>query len=120
MGGGAADPHAFLLIEETAEASVRDRGLMPVSIKLATSPNPFSSGVTVSYSLGQASATRLVVYEVAGRHVATLVDGRRDAGAHVARWNGTDERGVASSPGIYFCRLEVGEDALARKMVFLR
>jgi hypothetical protein len=115
-----ADPHAFLLIDEAAGAWVRGRDLAPISVTLATSPNPFSSGVTVSYSVGQASAIRLVVYDVAGRHVATLVDSRRDAGTHATTWDGLNARGLASPPGIYFCRFEVGKQSLTQKMVFLR
>ena len=125
MGGmsllmSPADPHAFLLIEETAGASVRKPHTGAVSMNLSASPNPFSSGVRASYALGRAAPVRLIVYDVQGRLVRVLTDGLQAAGDHAATWDGLDSHGWRAGSGIYFLRLEVGDQAVTHKAVSLR
>ena len=72
-------------------------------------PNPFASATLVAYDLAGPSAVRLDVFDVVGRSVATLAEGPREAGEHVARFE------AGSLPtGVYLVRLEaVGEDGRA-------
>ncbi len=85
------------------------------------SPNPFNPTTTVQYFVGSGDApTRLAVYDVRGRLVATLVDGPSDAGQHTVVWDGTDSRGRQVSSGIYFLRAEIAGWTDARKMVLLK
>jgi hypothetical protein len=125
MGGmsplsSPADPHAFLLIEEPAAASVNCRNVTPVSLKLATSPNPFSSGVRASYGVGRSMPVRLAVYDVGGRLVKVLTDDLKAAGDHSTTWDGLDSRGHHAGSGIYFLRLEAGGRAVTSKAIFIR
>ena len=62
----------------------------------------------------------LTVYDLAGRRVRRLLDGRLEAGDHVAKWNGRDERERAQSSGIYFCRLTAGGESASRKMILMK
>jgi flagellar hook assembly protein FlgD len=62
----------------------------------------------------------LAVYDVGGRAVRTLVDGTREGGSHVARWDGRDDRGLDVSSGVYFCRIEIGTWSSVRKIVLVR
>ncbi len=50
------------------------------------------------------SRVNLSVYDIAGRRVATLVDGIQPGGGHEAAWNGRTDGGARSAPGIYFLR----------------
>lgn len=90
-------------------APVPGRGLQPGAIAAvhAVFPNPFNPRTTIPYSLAGAGAVRLAVYDVAGRHVRTLVDGAVEAGDHLAAWDGCDERGVAVGSGVYLARLQM-------------
>jgi hypothetical protein len=115
-----ADPHAFILIEETAEASIRKPHTDAAGLELSAWPNPFSSGVRASYALGSSMHVRLVVYDVEGRPVRVLTDGVQAAGEHKAVWEGIDSLGRPVGSGIYFLRLEAGSRAVTRKAVFLR
>jgi hypothetical protein len=85
------------------------------------SPNPFGASTEIAFSVpaGRESAS-LAVYDVAGREVLTLVDGRLEPGAQSVVWDGRDSRGHRVAPGIYFCRLEVAGESATRKMVVLR
>jgi hypothetical protein len=72
-------------------------------------PNPFNPSTTISYDLPEPATVSLVVYDVAGRVVRTLVAAESvPAGHHEVLWNGRDESGRTAAAGGYICRLETG------------
>jgi hypothetical protein len=83
-------------------------------------PNPFIAPAVVRLALGRATHVRLAVFDASGRHVATLANGRFEAGEAEIRWDGRDDRGTALQQGVYFvsCRTENGESA--RKLTLVR
>jgi hypothetical protein len=84
-------------------------------------PNPFNPTTTIRYSVARDGArTKLAIYDVAGRLVATLKDGVSTAGEHAARWDGRDSSGSPVASGVYFARLEVGGWTSSRKMALLK
>jgi hypothetical protein len=80
----------------------------------SVSPNPFNPMTAISYQLAAYSYVRLQVYDTAGRLVATLVDGRREAGMNSALFDGS---GLAS--GLYFARLQADGYAPAIQKLLL-
>jgi flagellar hook assembly protein FlgD len=64
----------------------------------------------------------LVVYDVAGRRVRTLVSETQSPRADGFRvtWDGRNDRGEAVASGMYFCRLVAGQFVETRKMVLLK
>ena len=56
--------------------------------------------------LATADQIRLRIFNTAGQHVRTLVDARRQAGAHQITWDGRDQQGRALASGLYLYRLE--------------
>ncbi len=68
-------------------------------------PNPFNPATSIPFSIAQSGHVTLRVYDVRGELVATLLDEHRDAGTHVARWNGHNDRGGVAPTGIYFVKL---------------
>jgi hypothetical protein len=86
----------------------------------ATHPNPFVPPVAIAYRVPQAGAVRLAIYDAAGRRVATLVDGRVEAGRQLASWDGLNQRGERAAAGVYFARLEAGSLTHQRKLVLSR
>jgi hypothetical protein len=82
-------------------------------------PNPFTAATEIGYALPVPGMVRLVVYDMLGRRVRTLVDEYQAAGHWKVRWNGRNERGIRLAGGVYFYRLEIGTRAETRKMLLL-
>ncbi len=78
-------------------------------------PNPFNPETIIRYQLPEASRVKLSVWDVTGKSVAVLVEGRQEAGFHAVAF---DARGLPS--GIYLYRLEAGGIASGGKMVLLK
>ena len=83
-------------------------------------PNPFRSTVSVEFALARGAPVEVTVYSVGGQKVRCLLRGREEAGRHVVRWHGKDDRGFDVASGVYFCFLDVGGRRSTRKLVFLR
>ena len=63
---------------------------------------------------------QLVVYDLLGRTVATLVDEPMAPGWHEVVWDGRNDRGVSVASGVYLYRLQTGSFVQTRKMVLMR
>jgi len=83
-------------------------------------PNPFNPSTTIRFELAVPADVTLIVYDVAGRVVKRLVDGRTGAGVHDAVWDGTNAAGQRVSSGVYFYRLTTDRFSKTRKMVMLK
>ncbi len=99
------------------ELSVEDaRNTIPDKITLRPNyPNPFNPSTQIEFSLPQASDVQLTVYDVLGRRVATLINGKRQAGQHSVTF---DASNLAS--GVYIYRLKGDGFSKSRKMLLLR
>lgn len=67
-------------------------------------PNPFNPSTTISYQLADDSHVVLEIYDLTGRRVFTLVEGRESAGDHTAEWRGINQTGASVSSGVYLYR----------------
>ncbi|MCK4410468.1 MAG: T9SS type A sorting domain-containing protein, partial [Candidatus Eisenbacteria sp.] len=83
-------------------------------------PNPFNPKTTIAFNLTAPGDVMLAIYDVAGRRVAILLDGHMDAGAHMAHWDGRTSDGERAASGVYFYKLEAGDQRTSRKMVLLK
>lgn len=107
--------HADIFVAGTGIAgSPSSLGLGPAS------PNPFSNGTAIPFSIQGASvASRASVYDVSGRLVRRL---RVPSGARVGEleWDGTSDDGTATAPGVYLVALECCDRGARTKVVKLR
>lgn len=83
-------------------------------------PNPFACGTTIRYRVPVDGRVRLRIFTVAGREVKTLVDKRLPPDCYTTTWDGRDEDGRAVASGVYFCRVQVGDESAARRIVVMR
>ncbi|MDP8209104.1 MAG: T9SS type A sorting domain-containing protein [Candidatus Electryonea clarkiae] len=83
-------------------------------------PNPFNPSTTIAFSVPTASKITLTVFDVLGREVTRLVDGKISAGKQSVVWNGRDSRGGQAASGMYFYKLEGENVNLSQKMVLMK
>jgi hypothetical protein len=101
----------------------KDIDLTPVPADFALHqnyPNPFNPTTTILYDLPEAAMVHLVIYDVLGRQVRTLVNQDLTAGYHKAVWDATDDLGRPLSGGLYIYRINTGEHSKTMKMVLLK
>jgi hypothetical protein len=89
---------------------------MPRTFELGQNyPNPFNPTTLISYQLPVASEVSLKVYDVLGREVMTLVNGKQDAGSYNLNFNASN-----LSSGVYFYRLQAGSFVQTKKMMLVK
>ncbi len=93
---------------------------LPVLSNFVSYPNPFNPSVSISFEMGRRNHALLNIYDVSGRLVKTLVDKTLSEGRHSFLWNGKNNRGVTTSSGIYFYRLNVADKEAKGKLILLR
>jgi len=97
----------------SATAVKESKNVVAANFTLAQNyPNPFNPVTTIGYALPNAENVNLAIYDVTGKHVATLVNEYQTAGVYSAQWNAT---GLAS--GIYFYKLQAGSYSETKKLV---
>ena len=72
-------------------------------------PNPFNAQTRISFSMPAAGHVKLVVYNVLGQEVVTLLDQKLDANKHEVVWDGLNAQGSIVASGTYFYRLNIGD-----------
>lgn len=88
---------------------------------LQSRPNPFNPLTTIEYSLRTRGEVTLVVHDVSGRAVRTLLDAENTGpGEHTIEWDGCDDDGRRVASGVYLYRLESGGDTVTGKTVLLK
>ena len=111
-----ADSTAFRLAIGTEEYVENEReAILPDEVSLTTYPNPMREQATLEYTLPEATDVRITVYDVLGRQVALLENGRKEAGRHTVGFSG--ER---LSSGVYFGRLKTGNQTRTQKITVVR
>jgi hypothetical protein len=83
-------------------------------------PNPFNPTTEIRFSLAKSDKVEVVIYDVSGRLVKTLVDGKMEAGMHSAVWDGTNDSGSNVGSGVYWSRMKTEEYVSKKQMVVLK
>ena len=83
-------------------------------------PNPFNPSTMIKYQLPESGDVKIVVYNLLGQEVRTLVHEYMDAGYHSIVWDGMDKLGKQVASGIYIYRLSVADFVQSRRMMLLK
>jgi hypothetical protein len=83
-------------------------------------PNPFNPSTRIDYYLPRQYHVKMTIYDVNGKRVRSLVDQPARVGHHWVIWNGLDDSGNRVSSGVYFYRLRVGNNVIAKKLVVVK
>jgi hypothetical protein len=106
----------------TISTGVREiSGTIPAKYNLSQNyPNPFNPTTRFQINLPNASNLEVIVYNVLGQKVATLMNGHRNAGTYEVTWNGTNDHGTAVNSGVYFVRMQTDMYSSVRKMLLVK
>lgn len=89
---------------------------LPVAYKLYNGyPNPFNPKTTIKYDIPKSSFVKMVIYDVQGKEVETLINKRQNPGSFEVQW---DASNYAS--GIYICKIEAGSFTDTKKLVLIK
>ncbi|KAA3658448.1 MAG: DUF4960 domain-containing protein [Calditrichaeota bacterium] len=115
--------------QTTSVESIEQSGsIIPMDFELKpVYPNPFwqgelahSAGAKIEFVLKKNAAVKLIIYDVLGRPLRTLVNSQTPAGNHIAQWDGRLDSGHFATAGVYFIKLHVDAVANTRKILFVR
>jgi hypothetical protein len=100
---------------------IGDQQALPTTFDVAQNyPNPFNPTTTISYQVPQVSDVKLVIYNVLGQKVRTLVNSQMEPGYHSVVWDGRNELGQAVASGVYIYRFEASEFTKTLKLMLLK
>lgn len=83
-------------------------------------PNPFNPSTTLKYLLPHTADVKIVVYDLLGKEIRTLINERKAAGSYTAKWDGANDAGHQVSSGIYFCKMITSDFTRIQKMTLLK
>jgi hypothetical protein len=83
-------------------------------------PNPFANQTRIAYSVPEKTRVRLVVFDVSGRRVRTLIDRVQAPMQYEVLWDGHGDGGEGLAAGLYFIHLRVGIEKQTRKVVLAK
>jgi hypothetical protein len=93
----------------------------PASTSFAgAAPNPVMERARFEFALPQPATVRLELFDLNGRLVRTLTEGRFEAGRHQVPWDGTGRDGARLGAGLFWARLETGGRAFTKRVTVLR
>ncbi|MBD3236887.1 MAG: Omp28-related outer membrane protein [Candidatus Eisenbacteria bacterium] len=110
---------AKISLSELAEhaAGFAGRGAGDAVALHACHPNPARRGTRIAFDLPRTQDVRLTLFDVGGRRLRLLHSGVLVPGRYEMCWDGRDRHGQRVPPGVYFYRLEAGEDGRSHKLV---
>ncbi|MFH1213621.1 MAG: FlgD immunoglobulin-like domain containing protein [Candidatus Neomarinimicrobiota bacterium] len=100
---------------------VDDEAMLPKVFALHQNyPNPFNPTTTIKYDLPKESYVKIVIYDIMGREVRTLINAKQPAGYQTVQWNAVNNQGNQISSGFYICVMQAGDFHKTQKMTILK
>ncbi len=96
-------------------------GLSPFKYKLNNNyPNPFNPETTIGFSVANDSKVTILIYNILGQKVATLLDGKMNPGNYTMKWKGVSDSGKELPSGMYFYEMTSPGFHQIKKLVLVR
>jgi hypothetical protein len=113
---GAVSYSKPITIHVNGVEGVKDGKNLPKEFSLSQNyPNPFNPSTQIEYALTKSAHVSLMLYNMLGERVATLVNENEEAGYKSVRFDGSN-----FASGTYFCRIEAGTFTSVRKILLMK
>lgn len=83
-------------------------------------PNPFNPSTTIEFSVPRSGPVRVGVFDVHGKHVATLVNDTMGSGVYRVRWNGKNSTGADAASGVYYAQIQSRGGSGSGRLVLIK
>jgi hypothetical protein len=83
-------------------------------------PNPFNPTTTIHYELAKEGHVEIVIYNMLGEVITTLVNGDQNAGYYDVTWNGQNDKRQTVASGVYLYKMRAGDFVGVQKMVLMK
>ena len=105
----------------TTNLGVMAENGIPLQYNLSQNyPSPFKPSTKISFDLIDGAKSTLIVYNLLGKKINTLMNSTLNPGHHSIEWNGLDYNGQSVASGVYFYELRSGDYVARKKMLLLR
>jgi hypothetical protein len=116
-----SDPIEDVVVTFTNSALGIEKNTTPTVFALHQNyPNPFNPTTQISYDLPETGNVQIMIYDLMGRKIRTLMNSEKNAGFKTLQWNATNDRNEPVSAGLYLYTIQAGEFRKTRKMVLLK
>ncbi len=110
----------FILNEGQQELSMGEELNPHAYVLYPAYPNPFNPITTLRYDLPEDAQVRIIIFDITGRKIKSLVNDQQSAGFKSVIWDATNESGKPVSAGMYLYRISAGDFHSVKKMVLLK
>ncbi len=83
-------------------------------------PNPFNPSTIISFSLDKEEFVSIDIYNMTGKHIISLMNGKKKVGTHNINWSGKDKNDALITSGQYFYQLRTSSSSTVMKMLFIK
>jgi len=94
--------------------------VVPKTYNLIIYPNPFNPKTCISYHISEDTRVTILVFDISGRLIAELYNGRQEVGSYQIFWNGSNSNGVKVSSGIYIIHMRTEHVTQFQKVVLMK
>lgn len=121
IGSWANDQELWVVENGVASGFTFDGNRIPKQIVLRQNyPNPFNPETKIPYTLQTASDVSIVIYDLLGQKVRTLVNEFKAAGDYETQWNGLTDAGSQAASGVYIYKLITKDKQISKRMNLIR
>ncbi|MCK4328216.1 T9SS type A sorting domain-containing protein [candidate division WOR-3 bacterium] len=92
----------------------------PKKFAVSCLPNPVIDYTVLRFQLPEASPVSIKIYDITGREVNTLYEGKNEKGIYNIRWNCLDTHGSKIPSGVYFAKFDLGRTTFSQRLVVVR
>ena len=83
-------------------------------------PNPFNPSTVISFSLNKEEFVSIDIYNMTGKHIISLMNGKKKVGTHNINWSGKDKNDALITTGQYLYKLSTSSSSTVMKMLFIK
>ena len=83
-------------------------------------PNPFNPSTQIAYTLTEPALVEVAIYNLTGRLMRSYHQGIQPAGSYSVYWNGRTADGLPAPSGVYFYRIQAGNELFTDRMLLMK